>query len=66
MQVQYWKFEVSPKMTNVHVTGNFHASGGAGNDIEAIVAEWGDCENWINGHHGLALYAVPANWWQST
>jgi len=57
LQVRYWKFEVSPTMTNAHVTGNFHASGGAGNDIEAIVAEWGDCENWINGHHGLALYA---------
>ena len=56
LQVRYWKFEVSPTMTNA-CYGNFHASGGAGNDIEAMVAEWGDCENWINGHHGMALYA---------
>jgi hypothetical protein len=44
-------------MTNAHVTGSFHASGGAGNDIEAIVLGWGDFENCINGHHGIALYA---------
>jgi len=56
MQVQYWKFEVTPTMTNAHVTGSFHATGGMGNDIEAIVAEWGECENWINGHHGQALF----------
>jgi hypothetical protein len=56
MQVQYWKFEIAPTMTNAHVTGSFHATGGLGNDIEAIVAEWGECENWINGHHGQALY----------
>ncbi len=57
MQVQYWKFQITPTMTNAHVTGNFHTTGGFGNDIEAIVAEWGECENWINGHHGEALYA---------
>jgi hypothetical protein len=57
LRVQYWKFEVSPTMTNAHVTGTFHAAGGFGNDIEAIVAEWSECENWINGHHGEALYA---------
>jgi len=55
-QVRYWTFVVTPTMTNAHVAGSFHASGGAGNDIEAIVAESGECENWINGHHGEALY----------
>ena len=40
----------------LHVTGEFHASGGSGNDIEAIVAEWGECENWINGHQARVLY----------
>jgi hypothetical protein len=56
-QVRYWKFEVSPTMTNAHVTGEFHASGGSGNDIEATVAEWDECENWINGHQANVLYA---------
>ncbi len=56
LHVQYWKFDISPTMTNAHVTGSFHATGGSGNDIEAIVAEWGECENWINGHQARVVY----------
>jgi hypothetical protein len=56
-QVRYWKFDTSPTMTNAHLKGEFHASGGSGNDIEAIVAEWDECENWINGHQAHVLYA---------
>jgi len=57
LQVQYWEFEISPTMTNAHLVGSFHASGGSGNDIEAAVASWGECENWINGHQAQVLYA---------
>src|SRR5579864_4628411 len=49
-QSRYWKFEVSAAAVNARVAGDFHATGGFGNDIEAVVAEWGECENWINGH----------------
>jgi hypothetical protein len=54
---QYWKFEVGGSAVNARVVGNFHAMGGAGNDIEAVVAEWGQCENWMNGHRADVLYA---------
>jgi hypothetical protein len=56
-QIQYWKFEVSPTMTNAHVSGSFRASGGSGNDIEAFAAEWSECEKWINGHQANLVYA---------
>jgi|SRR5579871_1051594 len=57
LQYQYWKFEVSGSAVNAHVVGNFHAAGGMGNDIETVVAEWGQCENWLNGHQAQVLYA---------
>ena len=57
LQYQYWKFEVSTSAVNAHIVGNFHTAGGVGNDIEAVVAEWGQCENWLNGHQAQVLYA---------
>jgi hypothetical protein len=56
-QIRYWRFTVEPSMTRVHVVGQFQASGGAGNDTEVIVADWGECQNWINGHQAQVLYA---------
>ena len=44
-------------MVNARIVGSFHASGGMGNDISTLVAEWGQCENWINGHQAQALYS---------
>ncbi|HYL36187.1 MAG TPA: hypothetical protein VEV17_09775 [Bryobacteraceae bacterium] len=44
-------------MASVRVAGSFHTSGGSGNDIEAVVADWGECENWVNGHPAPVLYA---------
>ena len=32
------------------ITGNFNASGGSGNDIQAIIADEMNFTNWINGH----------------
>jgi hypothetical protein len=56
-QCQYWKFEVSASAVNARVVGNFHAMGGSGNDIQAVVADWSQCENWMNGHRADVLYA---------
>jgi hypothetical protein len=56
LRTQYWTFEIGPTMTNAHLVGSFHASGGFGNDIETIVGESGECENWINGHPAQLLY----------
>jgi hypothetical protein len=45
--VRYWTFYLSGP---TRVVGAFHASGGSRNDIEAVIAEWSECENWINGN----------------
>lgn len=56
LRYHYWRLEIGTTMVNPRVIGTFHASGGFGNDIEAIVAEWSQCENWMNGHEAETLY----------
>jgi hypothetical protein len=51
--VRYWRFNVS---AGARVAGIFRASGGTRNDIEAIIAEWSECENWINGNRANVAY----------
>ena len=48
---KWWKFTV-PAGASGHVTGEFHARGGSGNDIEAGVTD----ENGTNGHAGRFWY----------
>lgn len=56
-RVQYFRFVVdTDKMRDVRVVGRFHASGGWGNDIQAILASETDFQNWVNGHPSRALY----------
>ena len=56
---QSWTINVDPgSMQNVHVWGSFHASGGSGNDIQAVVAEQSEFENWINGHEAKVHYST--------
>jgi hypothetical protein len=53
------KFKVDPTiMRDAHVVGSFHASGGSGNDIQAVIAEEDEFENWINGHEAHVLYST--------
>ena len=55
----YVKFTVDPeKMQDAHVVGSFHASGGSGNDIQAVIAEESEFENWRNGHQARVLYST--------
>jgi hypothetical protein len=35
---------------NAHVIGNFNASGGSGNDIQAAILDQMNLTNWVNGH----------------
>lgn len=53
--VQY-RIAITPDMRNPQITGNFTASGGGGNDIEAVVAEETEYMNWINGHPAKVRY----------
>jgi len=55
--VQY-RIRIEPEMRDAHVTGSFNASGGSGNDIEAVIAGESEYTNWINGHAARVLYGT--------
>ena len=46
------------KMENARVIGRFHASGGSGNDIEAVLADESEFENWVNADEARVLYST--------
>lgn len=51
------KFTVdTEKMQDVHVVGSFRASGDSDDDIQVVLAEESEFENWINGHEARAIY----------
>ncbi len=53
------KFTVdTEKMQDVRVVGSFRVSGGSGNDIQVVLAEESEFENWINGHQARAVYST--------
>lgn len=55
----YRKFAIDPtRMQDARVVGSFHASGGSGNDIQAVLTEESEFENWINGHQARVLYST--------
>lgn len=56
-QVRYWTFDAA---ANTRIAGRFRASGGSGNDIVVTIAEWNECENWINGHAARSYYHSAA------
>ena len=49
-------FTVGPGMQNFHVVGHFTASGGLTNDIQAVLADEDEFQNWINGHEAKTYY----------
>jgi len=51
--VRWWKFDVPD---SARVSGKFHVYSGGQRDIEAIVATWDECENWINGNQAHAVW----------
>ena len=57
-QYYYQTFTVGNNtLVSPHVVGSFHATGGIGNDIQVVVAEKGEFENWVNGHQARLLYS---------
>jgi predicted nucleic acid-binding Zn ribbon protein len=53
------KFSVdTEKMHDVRLVGGFRASGGSGNDIQVVLADENEFENWINGHQARVLYST--------
>lgn len=54
-----YRFEITPEMEAATVSGNFNASGGTGNDIQAVLTSDDEFENWINGHEARVFYGSP-------
>lgn len=42
-----------------HVSGNFSASGGLGNDIQAAILDQPNLTNWVNGHQAQVFWTTP-------
>jgi hypothetical protein len=51
---RYWRFSVSGNMG--HVMGDFRASGGAHNDIRALITDSDECENYLNGNQANVFF----------
>jgi hypothetical protein len=52
-QMYYVRFIVQ---SSARVEGRFEASGGGGNDIQALITDVDNFENWKNGHQARVLY----------
>jgi len=57
-QYRYWTVTITPEMTDAQLIGHFHTEGGAGNDIQAVVADQSEFENWKNGHQAKVYYST--------
>jgi predicted nucleic acid-binding Zn ribbon protein len=57
-QYRYWTITITPQMTNAQLNGSFHAVGGTGNDIQAVIADQLEFENWKNGHQARVYYST--------
>jgi hypothetical protein len=55
--VQY-RIAITPDMVAPIVTGSFNASGGSGNDIQAVMADETNYTNWINGHESRVFWGT--------
>lgn len=59
-QYRSWIFVVpSENVRNYRITGHFSTIGGAGSDIQAVIATDDDFQNWINGHEANVFYSTP-------
>jgi hypothetical protein len=59
-QCRYLTFQVNQAgLVNARVVGAFQSAGGLGNDIQAVLAEQSEFQNWINGHPARVLYSSP-------
>ncbi len=57
-QYRAWTITIAPQMTNAQLVGSFHTAGGTGNDIQAVIADPTEFENWKNGHQARVFYGT--------
>jgi hypothetical protein len=55
-QMKWANFTVPEGATSTQISGEFHAFGGAGNDIQIVLTDAFDFENWKNGHPTRLFY----------
>jgi len=55
-QMRYATFAIRAGATNAQVNGEFQAFGGSGNDIQVVLTDVYDFENWKNNHPTNVLY----------
>ena len=55
--VQY-RIQITPDMREARISGSFNASGGSGNDVDAVIAAESEYTNWINGHQARVYYGT--------
>ena len=53
-QISYFDFTVTGRAAKV--SGRFEATGGSGNDIEAVITDADGFENWKNGHSARVFF----------
>ncbi len=53
-----YRLQIADGMLQARVSGHFNASGGTGNDIEAVIATEDEFTNWINGHPANVFYST--------
>jgi hypothetical protein len=52
-----YRLNITDAMHGTHITGQFNASGGGGNDIETVIASENEFANWINGHQANVFWS---------
>ncbi len=53
-----FRVQITPEMRDAHIVGKFSASGGARNDIAAVLASEDEFTNWNNGHSAKVYYST--------
>jgi predicted nucleic acid-binding Zn ribbon protein len=59
VKASYWRykeFNTLESWRDIHVKGNFQASGGTGNDVRVILMTKNDFTNFTNGHEAHSVY----------
>lgn len=56
-QMLSWNFTVPGHTRDVNIAGAFHAFGGGGNDIQVVIVDPFNFENWKNGHPTNVFYS---------
>lgn len=55
----WYTLKVEEGMESAKLIGKFVASGGSGNDVQVVIAEPDQFQNWANGHAASLMWSTP-------